>query len=244
MDAGKTAGFVRPRLSQEVARRLEKAIFEGRLPPGKRLASERVLSRELGVSRPVLREALHLLEDRGLVAIAHGKGTFVADVAARLLDVQPGRWLREHARAVQHFYQARLTIEPTCAALAARHGSDVEIDALRAIVARGRAAVEGGSVLAFIGADIDFHDAVARMSGNPVLYRMLSTVIDPDTDLRRVLHRMPDHIIVAQRRHAEVLEAIARRDAEGASEAMVRALEGALRDAAREAGDEEEGVIG
>lgn len=245
MDAARVTGFDRPRLSQEVARRLERAIFEGRLPPGQRLASERALSRELGVSRPVLREALQLLESRGLVAIEHGRGTFVADVASRLLDVQPGAWLRRHAQAVRHFYEARLAVEPSCAELAARRRSEADLEELRAIVARGQAAMDGGSVLSFIGADIDFHDAVARMSGNPVLYRMLTTVIDPDTDLRRVLHRLPDHTGIAHRRHVEILDAVARRDAEGAKTAMLRALEGALHDVARGVSDDDnEGVVG
>ena len=69
------------RLSDDVAWQIELAIKGGQFQPGQKLPSERKLSHDLGVSRPILRQALHNLETRGLVDIQHGRGTYVATLA-------------------------------------------------------------------------------------------------------------------------------------------------------------------
>lgn len=242
MNLDGTTTFDRPRLSHEVAQRLETAILEGRLQPGERMPSERTLSAKLGVSRPVLREALRVAESRGLVVIEHGRGTFVADVAGRLMDVRPDEWLADHLDVVGHFYEARIAVEPVCAALAAERAAPESVAAVVAAVRHGAEALERGQVLSFIGADIDFHRAVAQASGNPMLELMLARIIDPNTDLRRVLHRLPGHPPVAQERHQRILAAIQGRDARRARRTMRDALTGALRDVLRGVG--KRGVIG
>src|SRR5258708_32715459 len=66
-----------PRLYQQVAASIEQAIAEGRYHPGQRLASERDLADELGVSRPTLRRAVIVLEMRGLLESRQGSGVYV-----------------------------------------------------------------------------------------------------------------------------------------------------------------------
>ena len=80
------------RLSDDVAWQIELAIKGGQFQPGEKLPSERKLCQELGVSRPILRQALQNLEIRGLVDIQHGRGTFVATLANEF--VAPVVWLR------------------------------------------------------------------------------------------------------------------------------------------------------
>jgi GntR family transcriptional repressor for pyruvate dehydrogenase complex len=67
-----------PRLYEHIARALEQAIEVGRYKPGNRLPSERELSEEFGVSRPVVREAIIVLELQGLVRRRQGAGVYVA----------------------------------------------------------------------------------------------------------------------------------------------------------------------
>ena len=62
-----------------IADQLLELIEVSKLNPGDRLPSERQLSELLDVSRPSLREALHILQAKGLVAIRHGQGTFVEE---------------------------------------------------------------------------------------------------------------------------------------------------------------------
>lgn len=218
------------RLSSKVAGQLRRAIREGRFLPGERLGSERHLSQELGVSRPVLREALHMLEFQSLVTIRHGHGTFVTDTSTELLDVDPLQWLTENRMLVHGFYEARSIIEPECAALASQRASPEQIIELQKIMARAHRVLETDEVVAFIGLDIDFHTMVAKMAGNPFLFQMLSAIINPNTDIRKVLHRLSGHPSVAHNRHLLVVSAIEKRDPEGARKEMIMALRGASQD--------------
>jgi GntR family transcriptional regulator, transcriptional repressor for pyruvate dehydrogenase complex len=220
----------RPRLAREVARRLGRTIREGRFLPGQRLPSERHLCLELGVSRPVLREALRALATQGFLDIRHGSGSFVLDAAAQLANVDPTAWFTENRKRVRDFYGARLILEPPIAALASRNAAPAQVAGLRAILQRADEVIARGQVVAAIGLDIDFHRAIAEMAGNDFLADMLAAIIDTDTDLRRVLHRLPGRPHLAHRRHARILAAIVRGDAAAARRAMADALEGALHD--------------
>src|SRR5215469_16528471 len=72
-----TPGANTPRLYQQVAATLERAITQGQYQPGQRLASERDLAEELGVSRPTVRRAVIALEMRGLLESRQGSGIYV-----------------------------------------------------------------------------------------------------------------------------------------------------------------------
>src|SRR3981081_3621737 len=66
-----------PRLYQQIAATIERAIAEGQYQPGQRLASERDLAEEFGVSRPTVRRAVIALEMRGLLEAPQGSGVYV-----------------------------------------------------------------------------------------------------------------------------------------------------------------------
>lgn len=223
----------KPRLSREVAKQLGKAIQEGRFLPGQRLASERQMSHELGVSRPVLREALSTLESQGFVETRHGSGTFVVDVSIQLLNVEPVVWFKENWPLVKAFYDARLIIEPDCSALASQHARPEQLAELHSILNRAEEVIESGEVIASIGLDIDFHSTIADMANNVFLSRMLRAIINPDTDLRRVLHRLSGRPSVAHSGHLRILTAIESADPVKAREEMTNALKGSLQDITR-----------
>ena len=233
MEQGILRSVERSHLSDSVANQLETAIKEGRFWPGQQLPAERQLSRELGVSRPILREALSTLAARGLITVQQGRGTFVTDHAAKLVD-RPLVWLVENEQLVRDFYQARLVIEPTCAALASRRArlDPAGVARLEELLASAEDVIATDNVIGFIGLDIDFHAAIAHMTGNPFLYRMLEAIIQPEMDLRNVLHRLPDHLRVAHERHERIVAAIKAGDAEGSRQRMIEALEGPAHDIA------------
>ncbi|MBA3491987.1 MAG: FadR family transcriptional regulator, partial [Rubrobacteraceae bacterium] len=87
----------RTRLRDRAADQLLEMVISGGLEPGERLPPERELCSHLGVSRTVVREALNLLEARGLISIEHGRGAVVSggspravrDTLGLLLRVQP-----------------------------------------------------------------------------------------------------------------------------------------------------------
>jgi GntR family transcriptional repressor for pyruvate dehydrogenase complex len=166
----KTEDAASPRLYESITRALEQAIEVGRYRPGDRLPSERELSDQFGVSRPVVREAIIVLELRGLVQRRHGAGVYVAPKAS--LQLSPP----DEADGPFEVTEARRLLEGEVAALAASTASDQQIAELEAILAR-------------IGdmrsdqptrerADRAFHVALARATGNDVLVGLIETLWD------------------------------------------------------------------
>ncbi len=78
----------------EIAERLRQNIVNGTFQPGTRIASERDLSTEFGVSRMTVRHAIEILEGEGLVARYPGRGTYVGSIRERVL-VEKGREMRD-----------------------------------------------------------------------------------------------------------------------------------------------------
>ncbi|HEX8919557.1 MAG TPA: FadR/GntR family transcriptional regulator [Chloroflexota bacterium] len=214
----------RLRLSDYVAQQIEKAIREGRFLPGDALPAERALTVEFGISRPVLREALRRLSMQGLLDIQHGRGVFVKDSMPVGLAHSTRAWVAQHGEQIRVFYEARLVIEPECAAFASQRASDEDIASLKALIQQSAGALQEGTSASFISMDIDFHTAIAQMSGNPLLYRMLETIINPETDVRSVMLRLDEHRPLTQEGHERILHAIERRDPSAARRAMVDAL--------------------
>ncbi len=215
----------KPRLSDEVAKQIEQAILEGRFRPGDRLPSERTFTVRFGISRPILREALRRLEIQGLISIRHGQGAFVKEPSTDILHVPLDSWLKENQQAVHEFYEARLAIEPTCAALTSQRATDDEIAALRELVTQSlQVATEQDDLAQLVGLDIDFHSAIARLSGNRFLFQMLNSLIVPETDFRKIVLRLPEHLPDTHKGHESIFAAIENRDSAAARQAMISAL--------------------
>lgn len=207
-------------------------IVEGDVAPGDMLAREVDLAERFDVSRGVVRECIRGLEERRLVAVKHGRGAtvrypaewdvFDPDVLGALLASPGGEQLLAEALECQRLF------EPEAAALAAARADQENLDALgRAVEAMAGASSRSGRSEAvarrYREADLDFHRAVVRASGNRILARM-------SEPLHRALAAAEagDH----KRRlgeHDRILAAIAARDEQGARSAMAAHLAAAGR---------------
>jgi DNA-binding FadR family transcriptional regulator len=92
-------------------------------------------------------------------------------------------------------------------------------------MSREASLTQGEDVSTFVSGDIDLHTAITRMSGNTFLEQMMNSLINPETDMRKIILRLPHHLPVAHGGHDAIVEAIARRDPQGARQAMINALE-------------------
>jgi DNA-binding FadR family transcriptional regulator len=120
------------RLYQRVAHQIADLIRSGEIAEGQRLPSERELCKRLGVSRPIVREAMIALEIEGFVEIRIGSGVFVRN-AVSTVDVatRPGWQARFDAGPGPfELLSARLVIEPEVAAEAARQATRQEAEEL------------------------------------------------------------------------------------------------------------------
>lgn len=208
----------------QVARALGGEILAGVHAPGTKLPSEAEMLARFGVSRTVLREAFKTLTAKGLIVSRTRVGTTVLDSAHwNFFDADVLTWKVAQGfdiAFVRDLAAIRLAIEPAAADAAADNATAEDIATMRDCVARMAAAP--GSASDFAGADLEFHKAVGRASGN-VLMRSLSAVIE--TALLASF-RMSSPVREAEvhdesvNGHARIVDAIEARDGEAAAAAM------------------------
>lgn len=225
MDSGAIFQMVeKPRLADEVARQIAQAIQEGRFLPGDSLPPTRELATKFNVSRPILREALIILQIQGYVSIRHGRGTFIKDPNTDILNITLENWLAKNRSLIENFYEARLAIEPVCAARAAQLAEDREIAELRVILDHLDYLTNINDTAVLVSADIDFHSMIAKLSRNEFLIKMLNSLIVPETDVRKIVLRIPNHLSTTNKHHIGIFKAIEDHNPTAARKAMVIAL--------------------
>lgn len=205
------------RLYLGVVRHLEQAIESGVYPVGGRLPSERELSDELEVSRPVVREAIIVLESRGLVQTRHGAGVFVqsdgkgANIETADSDAGPFEVI-----------EARRLVEGEIAALAAGLVTDRQLEELQGLI--HRIADKQLDEATREKADRAFHVELARITENDVLAGMVETLWDIryQSPLCEYFFRRARDIGIEPPvdEHQKVLDALKARDADAARLAM------------------------
>jgi DNA-binding GntR family transcriptional regulator len=165
--------------------------------PLERLA-EADLAKRLKVSRTPIREALNRLVTEGLLVFTPNRG-----FQCRPLD----------AKEIFDLYEVRRTLETTAVRLAAERATDEELAELAAFLATSRAAPDDASVVDLVGLDEAFHERIAFMSRNAELLRILRN-INARIRFCRWIDMENGRRAATQTEHAEVLEALAARDAE------------------------------
>lgn len=156
------------RLYQQVAERIKLQIYSGAMTEGDRLPAEKELAQQLGVSRPIVREALIALEIAGLVEIRTGSGSYIREsnkVIPPMLDVGPSPIELLHAR---------LLIEGEVAAEAAVQANEQDLAAIEATVDDMRRIMDAGDHAHV--ADQNFHVLIATASRNRVLADLVSSL--------------------------------------------------------------------
>ena len=161
------------RTSDEVVRQIELLLLEGILRDGDRLPGERELSKRLDVSRPILREALKELENRGLVISQHGGGTYVADIIGQVFSRPVVDLIARHQRATEDYIEYRRELEGITAELAARRATAYDRQMLTRIMQAMRVAHADGSFDAELETDVELHNAIGEAAHNIVLLHTL-----------------------------------------------------------------------
>tara|TARA_R110002167_G_scaffold29013_9_gene97009 strand:+ start:2589 stop:3344 length:756 start_codon:yes stop_codon:yes gene_type:complete len=160
-------------ISHAIAHRLEQLILEGSLAPEQKIPSERQLAAKLGVSRTIIREALHELQGRGVIETRHGKGSFVADIVAEPNQESPLMQLFfGHSRTLYDLFEVREQLEGQTAGLAAQRASDKD----QYQITRAFEAMEAANPLTNAELDHAFHRSIAEASHNPVLVHVLNSL--------------------------------------------------------------------
>jgi GntR family transcriptional regulator, transcriptional repressor for pyruvate dehydrogenase complex len=198
------------RLSDRLAALIEAQIDGGALVPGDQLPTEQQLATAHGVSRTVVREAVHQLKSQGLVRSRQGSGVFVTEPPAhRALAFDPK--LLESMDAVVQMVELRRVIEGEMAALAAQRATRAQQAALKRALLAIDAATERGEL--GVDEDLGFHRAIGEATGNPQFVRLLGTLEaylrDAMTVTKGYESKRADFMAQVRREHRAIVAAIA-----------------------------------
>lgn len=214
-------------ISEEIAKQIMDLISNGDLKPGEHLPSERELCINFGASRSSLREALRCLSIVGVLNARVGEGTSVAvDGGKFLRKIIEWRLITER-HDIENLLEVRIALEGVSAAKTALHATPEEIEKLRKILAKMKKTI--GDEKAYAALDLEFHVMLANVSGNILISDLISLI---RSQLVKGLHKvliLPHAIPLTHKEHTAIFDAIERRDADSAREAMHVHLEGHLR---------------
>lgn len=207
------------RLYQQIAEQLRTLIAAGEFLPGSRLPAERDLAKQLGVSRPSVREALIALEVEGWVEVRTGSGVYVLDRSGTLTRDTPialSEW------GPLELIRARRVIEGEIAAIAAAQARRKDINAMRVALAAMVRDADADTVP--LDGDRAFHSAIVQCTGNIVLIETVQNFWDARSG--PLFERLGNYFETkatwraAIAEHTAIVDAIAAHDAEGARAAM------------------------
>lgn len=210
------------RVFQDVVHQIQEAIVDGRLRTGQKLPAERELVEMFQTSRGTLREALRVLEQKGLIEVRLGVtgGAVVKDVGAEQMGESLALLLRTQKVSLDDLAEFREGVEGHVAALAAHRAQPNDIRTLREILAEAEKHCKDPVTQRddFLRADQKFHMTLARITGNPLYIFILETVHDN-------IHRYYDEYLAMNAREISedyrdlcaIVLAIENRDADEAS---------------------------
>ncbi len=192
-------------LRREIEMRLRTAIVDGRFKPGDRLI-EREMCELLGVSRASLREALRQLEAEELVTIVPHRGPVVS-----ALTVDEARQL----------YDVRAMLEGLAARRFAETASDEDIAALRKALKAFADVVRGKSSVPLLTVKAGFYEALLERCGNRIAGRILTQLNNRVGLLRSTSMSQKGRLKNTLAEVTRIVDAIERRDPDGAWQATV-----------------------
>lgn len=187
-------------LRRQMEEKLRRAIIQGYFPPGAHL-SDKMLCETFGVSRPIVREAIRLLEAEGLVETIPHRGSFVKKMSAE---------------DAEHFHSVRGVLEALAAKRFAELATDEEISRLAETVERIREIPNDADGEKILAHKQRFYAILFEGARNPYLSEMLTQMLNRNMLLRATSLSKPGRQAAALAELDQLLEAIRRRDSEAA----------------------------
>jgi len=211
----------RETLADQAARNLMAFIQSQALKPGSFLPPETQLAADLGVSRPIIREALKSLEGKGIIEVMSGKGSVIKPLDGEQLELYFQRAIQIEREAIIDLLELRKGIEVQSAVLAAQRCTADEIASLTQIVADMRRNLHDPD--AYVELDMAFHNQIAAMTRNTMLRTLvgalraaINSTIN-ESMIRKQTDEQLDHVQVG---HEAILACLELGDAEKSGRAM------------------------
>jgi len=200
------------KVSERIVEQIRDAVLSGRLKPGDRVASEKELVVQFGVSKATMREALRVLEAMGLVEIRKGiqGGVFIAEVDMKTTIHSIMNFLHFKAVSIHDITMLRFMLEPSVAYMAAGRLTPEDIRRLEQMIERGE------DTQTEITKDIGFHRYLARLSDNPILILIMDFIDNLLRDVKSQIDLSASFYNQIKACHSRILGCLACGDAAGA----------------------------
>ena len=198
--------FMEPtsKLSDRVINAIQKDISRGKYKPGQKIPAEPELMVQYAVGRSTIREAIKTLAMTGILRVQQGAGTFVNEaVQAESLDQRLRR------ADFEEINQVRRMLDYEIVKLAAQNHTKEDLHQLKSLLEQRKKAILEQQYQQCLEADIAFHTAVAKASGNNVLadlFRSFTTVIR-DFFTKRDTQSI-SHFAISHHLHEQLYKAI------------------------------------
>jgi GntR family transcriptional regulator, transcriptional repressor for pyruvate dehydrogenase complex len=208
-----------------VVDQIEGLISNGKLKPNTLLPSQKELAIQFGVSRTVIREAMRILETKGLIEVNRGFGAKILQLSTRQI-IKPLEFiLRTESGGIRFddLHQVREILEVEIAKLAAAKATELDITRLKQLMIVMNESVN--NPMFFAETDADFHAEIAKSTQNPLLFLFSETIRGL---LKEYLELVVPYLNLEKDiipYHTEILESIMSRDEEGAFIAMKKHLD-------------------
>lgn len=203
----------------DIAKQIEQLVHEQYASEGQKLPSERKLSEQFGVSRNVIREALKMLTEKGLVQIRSGRGGYIASQTHEASSSFE-QMIYDSKASLLEILEARKVIELAIIPLVVEKATEKDMQELRSIFNQMEAHLE--SRRNFAKLDKQFHMALGKCTKNTALSILIETFYNiVDRDLFAISQSDPNRGIQAQIEHKRMLEGLEQRDCEAITAAMI-----------------------
>ncbi len=212
------------RVFQDVVEQIQNAIVSGKLEPGSKLPAERELKDMFDTSRGTLREALRVLEQKGLIEIKLGVsgGAIVKRINTEVMAESLALLIRSGQVSLEHLAEFRIKTEGSLVELAVQRAAPKDIRELEKLFKRAKACYEKNDWENFLKMDEKMHTHIGTMTQNPVFQFVQKTIHDNihlyyseylPMDRDRTLENLTDF--------EKLIEAMKKGDARTASEIIV-----------------------
>lgn len=206
-------------LSIQISENIQEMIESKQLKLGTKLPSERNLAETLGVNRVTLSKAILLLEQKGLVKIKTGDGTYIINVSSSVVTDSIKNYYKYGKGSDKELMILREILEPEIAALASIGSEKDEIIILEDQIRKVKEAFTQKDKEKYILEDEIFHEKLAEATHNELIAAIIIGLRSVMLPLKKTII---DKILINREYaiHTKVLKAISSRDPSAAKKAM------------------------
>jgi DNA-binding FadR family transcriptional regulator len=206
-------------LHSDIVNYVEENIMNRTLREGDKLPSERELAIQFQVSRNVVREGIKILREKGLVVVHPGRGAFITKPDPLMITSTMERILQNYDTTIEDMLEVREELELTIIGKAVKSATSEHIRELYLL--HNLMEKNKRDVNLFVKFDIQFHDTLAKSTGNALFSILLNSFIDMTNQVLFALTKVtPETMATAQKQHLQIIKAIEQQDGHRGREIM------------------------